>query len=122
MTKAVRGAIQVGENSRHAIESSAVRLVEEVLRANDIAEERIVSIIFSLTEDLTAANPATGLRREGFAGTPLFCTQEPRIEGGMPRVIRVLVTFESQERRETVAVYLEGAAALRTDLGQGSRQ
>lgn len=122
MTRAVRGAIQVEENSRPAIENSAVRLVNEVLRANAIAEQQIVSIMFSLTEDLTAANPATGLRREGFAGTPLFCTQEPRIDGGMPRVIRVLVTFESPERRETVAVYLEGAEALRADLSHGNRQ
>jgi chorismate mutase len=122
MTRAVRGAIQVGENTRPAIENSAVRLVNEVLRANAIAEQQIVSIMFSLTEDLTAANPATGLRREGFAGTPLFCTQEPRIDGGMPRVIRVLVTFESPERREMVAVYLEGAEALRADLSHGNRQ
>jgi chorismate mutase len=121
MTRAVRGAIQVGENSARAIENSAVRLVSEILRANAIAEHHIVSIIFSLTEDLTAANPATGLRREGFAGTPLFCTQEARIEGGMPRVIRVLVTFEALERREAVAVYLEGAEALRSDLPRGNR-
>jgi len=122
MTRAVRGAIQVAENSRQAVEKSAVRLVSEVLRANAITEQQIVSIIFSLTEDLTAANPATGLRREGFSGTPLFCTQEPRIEGGMPRVIRGLVTFESLGRRETIAVYLEGAEALRADLARGNRQ
>jgi chorismate mutase len=122
MTRAVRGAIQVADNSRQAVENGAVRLVNEILRANAIAERQIVSIIFSLTEDLTAANPATGLRREGFAGTPLFCTQEPRIEGSMPRVIRVLVTFESPERHETMAVYLDGAEALRADLPHRNRQ
>ena len=122
MTRAVRGAIQVGENSQKAIETSAVRLVSEVLRANAIEEREIVSIIFSLTEDLTSANPATAIRRRGFAATPLFCAQEPRIEGGMPRVIRVLVTFESAERQEIIAVYLDGAEALRTDLTHGSAQ
>jgi chorismate mutase len=121
MTRAVRGAIQVGNNSRDAIEHSTVRLVNEVLRANVIAEQRIVSIIFSLTEDLTAANPATSIRREGFAGTPLFCTQEPRVDGSMARVIRVLVTFESPDQRETVPVYLDGAEALRADLSHGTR-
>ncbi len=87
-----------------------------------LRSRQIVSIIFSLTEDLTAANPATGLRREGFAGTALFCTQEPRIEGSMPRVIRVLVTFESPQRHETTAVYLDGAEALRADLPHRNRQ
>jgi chorismate mutase len=120
MTRAVRGAIQVGEDSPGAIENGAVRIVSELLRANAIEEQDIISIIFSLTEDLRAANPATGLRRERFAGTPLFCAQEPRIDGGMPRVIRVLVTFDSMERREPVAVYLEGAEALRPDLPHGN--
>ena len=68
-----------------------MRLVTEILRANGIAENHIVSIIFSLTQDLTAMNPATGLRRVGFAATPLFCTQEAHIAGGMPRVIRALL-------------------------------
>jgi chorismate mutase len=121
MTRAVRGAIQVEENSRRAIEESAVRLIGEVLRVNAIGERQIVSIIFSVTEDLRAANPATSIRREGFAGTPLFCAQEPRVDGGMERVIRVLVTFDSPDGRETVPVYLDGAEALRADLRHGNR-
>jgi chorismate mutase len=101
------------------IERAAARLVEEVLRANGIAENHVVSIMFSLTEDLTAANPATGLRRNGFASTPLFCVQEARIDGALPRVIRVLLTFDSLERRPCIPVYLEGAEALRPDLDDG---
>jgi len=122
VTRAVRGAIQVAEDSRRAIEDSTVKLVGEVLRANAIAEEQIISIIFSVTEDLRAASPATSVRTIGFAATPLFCAQEPRVEGSMERVIRVLVTFESPDRREPVPVYLDGAEALRTDLRHGKRQ
>jgi chorismate mutase len=119
MTRAVRGAIQVAENTRQAIEDASVRLIREVLRANGIAENHIVSIVYSVTEDLTAANPATGLRRVGFADTALFCAQEPRVDGSLPRVIRALVTYEALERRESVPVYLDGAQALRPDLGEG---
>ena len=119
MTRAVRGAIQVADNSAPRIEQAAARLVTEILRANRIAENHIVSIMFSLTEDLTAANPATGLRRTGHAATPLFCTQEARIDGALPRVIRALVTFDSLERRPSVPIYLDGAEALRPDLGEG---
>jgi len=118
MTKAVRGAIQLAENSAAAIERAGTRLVTEILQANGIAENHIVSIVFSMTEDLTAANPATGLRRTGFSATPLFCTQEARIDGALPRVIRALVTFESLERRASVPIYLDGAEALRPDLGE----
>ena len=120
MTKAVRGAIQVGGNSAGAIEKAAVRLVTEILQANRIAENHIVSILFSMTEDLTAANPATGLRRAGFAATPLFCTQEARIDGALPRVIRALVTYDSRRGGSAVPVYLDGAEGLRPDLAGNS--
>jgi chorismate mutase len=116
MTRAVRGAIQVSENSPRLIETSGTRLVTEILKSNGIAENQIVSIMFSLTDDLTAASPAAGLRKSGFASTPLFCTQEAKIDGGMPRVIRVLVTWDSLERRTAVPVYLDGAEVLRPDL------
>jgi chorismate mutase len=120
MTQAVRGAVQVAENSGAGIEHGAARLVTELLRANGVAEDAIVSILFSVTEDLTAANPATGLRRTGFGSTPLFCAQEPRIDGTLPRVIRVLLTWDSPERRPSVPVYLDGAEALRPDLPRSS--
>jgi chorismate mutase len=120
MTKAVRGAIAVADNSASAIEAAGVKLVREVLRVNRIAENHVVSILFSLTEDLTAANPATGLRRTGFSATPLFCTQEARIDGALPRVIRVLVTYDSPDGAAAVPVYLDGAEGLRPDLaGRG---
>ncbi len=122
MTRAVRGAIQVTENTAPAIERAGTRLVAEVLRQNGIAEDHIVSIVFSMTEDLTAANPATGLRRAGFSATPLFCTQEARVDGALPRVIRALVTYETGDGRRPVPVYLDGAERLRPDLGESARQ
>jgi chorismate mutase len=117
MVRAVRGAIQLSETNAAAIEQAGTRLVAEMLRQNGIAEDHIVSILFSMTEDLTAANPATGLRRTGFASTPLFCTQEARVQGALPRVIRALLTFDSEGGRPPVPVYLDGAESLRPDIG-----
>ena len=122
MTRAVRGAIQVSENAAAAIERAGTRLVTELLRQNAVAEDHIVSILFSMTEDLTAANPATGLRRTGFASTPLFCTQEARVQGALPRIIRALLTFEAPEGRRPVPVYLDGAEGLRPDLAEPATQ
>jgi chorismate mutase len=120
MVRAVRGAIQLSETSASAIERAGSRLVTEMLRVNGIAEDHIVSIVFSMTEDLTAANPATGLRRMGFSSTPLFCVQEARVDAALPRIIRALLTFESTDGRRPAPVYLEGAEGLRPDLGDGS--
>ncbi len=122
MTRAVRGAIQVNQNTAPAIERASTRLVTEVLRQNTIAEDHIVSILFSMTEDLTAANPATGLRRTGFSTTPLFCAQEARVDGALPRVIRALVTYEAEGGGAPVPVYLDGAERLRPDLGDPTSQ
>ena len=56
------------------------------------SEGQIISVLFSVTKDLTKANPATGLRAHGFSDTPLFCLQEADIEGAEPRIVRVLLT------------------------------
>ncbi|OHD75018.1 MAG: chorismate mutase [Spirochaetes bacterium RBG_13_68_11] len=125
MTRAARGAIQVTSDSREAIQEAGTRLVRAVLEANDLAESDLVSLVFSITEDLRSGNPATGLRREGFAEVPLFCVQEASVEGSMARVIRVLATFEAPaswtaaRRTRAEAVYLDGARALRPDLSTG---
>jgi chorismate mutase len=125
MVIAVRGAIQVGENSRQSIAGASARLVTEMCERNGLTEKAIVSIVFSVTEDLTAENPAGALRRHGFSKTPLFCVQEAKVEGAMPRVIRVLLTAETaaggergggDSARSTVHVYLDGAGSLRPDL------
>jgi chorismate mutase len=125
MTRAVRGAIQVASNTREAIHEAGVRLVQAVLDANGLGESDLISLVFSLTADLSSGNPATGLRRTGFADVPLFCVQEADIAGAMPRLIRLLATFEAPAswvaagRIRGEAVYLDGAQALRPDLSKG---
>jgi chorismate mutase len=119
MVFGVRGAIVVGQNTRERIWAAAVRLVGEMRDRNALAESDIVSILFSLTEDLNAGNPAEGLRRTGYAHTPLFCLPEAKVERGMPGVLRALLTAESSritDRRSVAHVYLDGAEALRPDL------
>jgi monofunctional chorismate mutase len=120
VTKAVRGAILVRENEKRAIHEAGLRLIGQIVEANAMRPEDIVSIVFSLTRDLDAGNPATGLRQAGFAQTPLFCVQEAEVKGGMAAVMRALVTFEARKGSKTVAVYLDGAEALRPDITQGS--
>ena len=119
MVFGVRGAILVAEDTREHIWSSARKLVAEMRIRNSLEESEIVSIQFSLTGDLTAGNPAEGLRKAGYSATPLFCTAEAKVAGGMPRTLRALLTAESgrvADRRNVAHVYLDGAEALRPDL------
>jgi chorismate mutase len=114
--RAVRGAVGIERNDRQEIHSGAYRLVGEILHRNKIEEAQIISVLFSVTKDLTKGNPATGLRANGFADTPLFCVQEADIEGAEPRIIRVLLTYSAENGQAPVSVYLGRAAELRPDL------
>lgn len=111
---AVRGAVCC-ENTSESIGSLVPRLYRELLQNNSIEEPEIVSVFFSVTDDLTVMNPATALRRAGFAeAVPLFACAEPFIEGYLPRVIRVLITFYGCKK--PTPLYFNGAEALRPDL------
>jgi chorismate mutase len=116
VTRAVRGAVGIEANDPVQIHEGALRLVREILERNGIGREDIISIIFSLTKDLTGGNPATGIRSAGFVGTPLFCVQEADVDGSSPRMLRVLITYSTTEKRQPTPVYLGRAAQLRPDL------
>jgi chorismate mutase len=118
--RAVRGAIQVPENSAEAIRAASMRLTAELLARNALAPERVVSLVFSITRDLTRASPAEAARSLGLPGVPLFCLQEAEVEGAMPRLIRALLTYSGRGAGRPVPVYLDGAESLRPDLFPGS--
>jgi len=110
----VRGATCC-ENAAESIAERVPALYAEILRKNSIKERDIVSVLFSVTSDLTVLNPATALRRVGFAkDVPLFACAEPFIDGYLPKVIRVLVTYYGIGKPSHV--YINGAEALRPDL------
>jgi len=116
MTKAVRGAVQIENDTPDEIKSGVSELIKAIFRKNDVKEKNIVSIHFSQTADLRSMNPAAALRVNGFSETPLFCSQEPDYEGSQPKIIRVLITFSSPGRKKPVPVYIHGAESLRPDL------
>ena len=92
---AFRGAVCV-ENTAESITENVCLMCRELFSRNNIKAEDIISLQFSITDDITVLNPATALRR-GNTGLdvsqiPLFCTQEAKIEGGMKKVVRALLT------------------------------
>ena len=93
-------------------------LVKELFAANELANDDIVSIIFTSTPDLTAEFPATAARAALDLGDiALLGAQEQRVAHGTPRCIRVLVhCYTDRSRAELRHVFLEGASALRADL------
>ena len=117
--RAVRGAVQVDVDEREEVLARTRDLVSEVVRANDLALDDFISIIFTSTADLVSEFPAVAARELGMGDVPLLCARELVIAGSMPRVIRLMAHVETTRTRgEVKHVYLNGAQALRRDIAQ----
>jgi chorismate mutase len=115
--RAVRAAVQLATDSAEDMESRIGALVAEVLVANELGPDDVVSVIFTATDDLTTEFPASAARRAGLGTVPMLCARELSIGGAMPRVIRALFHVESSRRPSDIRhIYLGGAAELRPDL------
>ena len=115
---AFRGAICV-ENTVESITENVCLMCRELFSGNNIKAEDIVSLQFSITDDITVLNPATALRKGNpgldVSAVPLFCCQEAKIDGGMKKVVRALLTAYVDEGQKRHNVYLNGAEKLRPD-------
>ena len=114
---AIRGATQVAEDSKEAIRDGVVELLSEVMRANQIPLEEIVSVLFTATPDLVSDFPAAAARTIGFGSVPLICAAEIAVPGALPRTIRAMLHVHGRSK-DVHHVYLHGAIALRQDLAQ----
>ena len=103
------------QNTPNDIKTAVVTAYTRFLKLNGLHEKDIVSLQFSITSDITAANPATLLRSAGFASEiMLFCSAEPNIDGSPCGIIRFL--FYYYGKKKAIPVYLNGAEKLRPDL------
>jgi chorismate mutase len=118
VSRAIRGAITVNSNTADEISSATVKLLTSIMESNEINEEDIVSVIFTLTNDLTAEFPAKSARIHlGWTDVPMICTGEIPVQGSLQMCIRVMITFNTARTRNEIRhVYLGGATALRPDL------
>lgn len=117
--RGVRGATTVPENTREAILEETRRLLALMIRLNGIEAEDVASAIFTTTPDLNAEFPALAARQLGWWDVPLLCGHEMNVPGQLPRVVRILVHWNTTKRQdEIVHVYLGDAAQLRPDKAQ----
>lgn len=113
---ALRGAITVDRNDAEEILAATDELMRELMARNALEADRLVSCLFTLTDDLDAEFPAVAARRMGLDKVPLMCAREVPVPGSLPRVIRVLVHYYAPEGHAPRHVYLREAISLRADL------
>ena len=117
--RAIRGAIQLDAVDRDAILEGTAELISAVMNRNDLTTDDVISVLFTVTPDLTAEFPALAARKTGFHAVPLMCATEIPVPGAMPRVVRLMAHVDTDRPRSEIQhVYLRGAAALRLDIAQ----
>lgn len=111
--RAIRGAITVNANTAEEITAATRELLSELQLRNDLKIAQIVSIFFTLTEDLDADFPARVARSMGW-DVPMLDMQEVPVPQSLARCLRLLILVD---RSEPVRhAYLRGARVLRPDL------
>ena len=117
--RAIRGAIQVEENSPESIAAGTKELLAAIVKENGLEVGQIISVLLTATPDLNAAFPAAAAREVGFENTPLLCAVEIDVPGALARVVRAMATVETELSATDVShIYLGGAKALRRDIAQ----
>ncbi len=116
--RGIRGAITVDADQPELILAVTRELLEAILAANPgMCPGDITSAFFTVTEDLRSTFPAQAARQMGWSQVPMMCAREIPVPGSLPRVIRVLVHWNTERAQdEIIHVYLREAVKLRPDL------
>ena len=114
VSKGIRGAITVEENSEEAIKLATLELLENLVKKNNLNKNDISHVIFSLTKDLNKAFPAKFARLNfGWDFVPMMCFNEAEIENALSMCIRILIVINCDKNFSPEFVYLKGAKNLR---------
>lgn len=116
--RGIRGATTVPADDPELILQSTRELLEQILKENEgMNPEDVASAVFTVTDDLASTFPAQGAREMGWGLVPMLCAREIPVPGSLPRVIRILVHWNTEAaQNEVTHVYLRDAVKLRPDL------
>jgi len=116
--RGIRGATTVSADEPDLILAATRELLEAILNANEsMKPEDVGSALFTVTDDLASTFPAQAARKMGWGLVPMLCAREIPVPNSLPRVIRVLVHWDTNVPQSQIThVYLRDAVKLRPDL------
>jgi len=116
--RGIRGATTVAADDLELILQATRELLESILEENEsMRPEDVASALFTVTDDLVSTFPAQAARQMGWSLVPMLCACEIPVTNSLPRVIRVLVHWNTEvPQNEITHVYLRDAVKLRPDL------
>ncbi len=113
---AIRGAITSDGDTDSYIKSAVIELIKEFIYLNDLKKENIISITFTVTNDLTACFPASIARKHfNFDSVAFLDCQQMYVPNDINFCIRMMALVNLNSERQPVHPYLKGSSKLRPD-------
>ena len=113
---AIRGATTSNGNTLKEIENSVVELIDELILRNSLDPKKILSITFTVTNDLDACFPASIARKYfGLDSVAFLDCQQMYVPNDVDFCIRLMALVIFPNGTSINHPYLRGASNLRTD-------
>ena len=113
---AIRGATTSSGNTSNEIENSVIELINELILRNNMDPKNILSITFTVTNDLDACFPASIARKHfGLDSVAFLDCQQMYLSDDVDFCIRLMALVILPTNSSINHPYLRGASNLRSD-------
>ena len=113
---ALRGATTTNGDTDFFIKDAVIELIQELITQNNLNQENIISITFTVTKDLTSCFPASIARKYfKFDKVALLDCQQMFVPNDINFCIRLLALVYLESDKQSVHPYLNESAKLRPD-------
>ena len=113
---ALRGATTSKGDTDIYIREAVIELIDELITRNNLKKENIISITFTVTNDLTSCFPASIARKHfNFDEVALLDCQQMFVPNDIKFCIRLLALVYLETSKESFHPYLNESAKLRPD-------
>ena len=113
---ALRGATTTNGDTEFFIKEAVIELIQELITQNNLNQDNIISITFTVTKDLTSCFPASIARKYfNFDKVALLDCQQMFVPNDINFCIRLLALVYLESDKESVHPYLNESAKLRPD-------
>ena len=113
---ALRGATTTNGDTEFFIKDAVIELIQELITQNNLNQDNIISITFTVTKDLTSCFPASVARKYfNFDKVALLDCQQMFVPNDIKFCIRILALVYLESDKESVHPYLKESAKLRPD-------
>ena len=117
---ALRGATTIKNDTKEEIEKESIILFKEILNKNNLSKDKIISITFSCTNDITKEYPGKFIREYfNLKHSAIMHFNEMFVDKDtyLEKCIRVMVLYDDNIKQSEVKhIYLNNAKNLRKDL------